>query len=386
MSHVTKNDSKLHFGADSKDIFTHDAYEVLALIIALLGIAGACNNLVVLILYCKLKTLWTPVNLLLVNISFSDILLSLFAVSFTFASCVTRQWIWGEAGCVCVGFCKNLLGSVSVFTLTVVAYERYVRVVYGKVIDFLWSWQAIIYVWLYSLAWSAAPLIGWNKYILELHGLDCSLDRISKDPNKSSYILLFFLTNLVIPVGIMTYCYGYILYSIRRLGRLQNLQTSHALKIVDCEIKVSQMCFLMMFAFLMCWMPYPVVSLLVMCGYGNMITPTVAIVPSFLATFSTAINPVIYILMSKKFRQGLLKLFCFKCLRIQAMAVNLRKKTAGATVKVWKDGNRWKKRVAFSSSDLSSIIMTGETDTKQSVNDTQNINGMNVKVIYVQPL
>lgn len=43
-------------------------------------------------------------------------------------------------------------------TLTVLAYERYIRVVHAKVIDFSWSWRAITYIWLYSLAWTGAPL------------------------------------------------------------------------------------------------------------------------------------------------------------------------------------------------------------------------------------
>ncbi|XP_063810480.1 opsin-3 [Pseudophryne corroboree] len=382
MSYVTRNGSKVHSGTHNEEIFTRDGYKVLALTTALLGLLGFCNNLLVLILYCRFRTLRTPLNLLLVNISFSDLILSLFDVTFTFASCVSQQWIWGEAGCVFAGFCKTLLGSVSVFTLTVVAYERYVRVVYDKVIDYIWSGQAIMCVWLYSLAWTAAPLLGWNKYILELHGLDCSLDWISKNPKESSFILLFFLTGKVIPVGIMTYCYGYILYSIRMIRNIHMLQTSHILKILHYEIKVSQMCFLMMLAFLICWMPYPVVSLLAMCGYGNMITPTVAIVPSFLSIFSTATNPVIYII-SKKFRQGFLKLFCLKCLRIQAMAVNLRKKTAG---KMRKGGNRRKQRVTFSSSSLSAIMTTGETGTQQSIKNTESIHRTNVKIIYVQPL
>lgn len=103
-------------------------------------------------------------------------------------------------------------------TLTVLAYERYIRVVHAKVIDFSWSWRAITYIWLYSLAWTGAPLLGWNRYTLEIHGLGCSVDWKSKDPNDTSFVLLFFLGCLVAPVGIMAYCYGHILYAVRMVS------------------------------------------------------------------------------------------------------------------------------------------------------------------------
>lgn len=56
----------------------------------------------------------------------------------------------------------------------------------------------------------------------------------------------------------------------------------------------------MITTFLVCWMPYAVVSLLVAYGYGHLVTPTVAIAPSFFAKSSTAYNPVIYIFMNRK--------------------------------------------------------------------------------------
>lgn len=106
-------------------------------------------------------------------------------------------------------------------TLTALAYERYIRVVHAKVIDFSWSWRAITYIWLYSLAWTGAPLLGWNRYTLEIHGLGCSVDWKSKDPYDASFVLLFFLGCLVAPVGIMAYCYGHILHAVRMVSEFK---------------------------------------------------------------------------------------------------------------------------------------------------------------------
>ncbi|CAI9578659.1 unnamed protein product [Staurois parvus] len=268
--------------------------------VASIGVVGLCTNSLVLILYCRFKPLRTPTNLLLVNLSFSDFVFSLFGLSSIFASCVSRKWIWDKAGCIFVGLCENLLGCVSIFTLTVVAYERYIRVVFEKVVDFPWSWKAITSVWLCSMAWTSAPLMEWNRYILEPHGLDCSLDRVSTETSQSSFILLSFLACFVAPVSIMIYCYGYILYSIRMLRKLQSVETSHVLRLLHYEVKVAIMCLLMILAFLLCWMPYTVLSFLAMSGHGNMITPATAIVPCVLVKIGAATNAIIYILTNKK--------------------------------------------------------------------------------------
>lgn len=104
-------------------------------------------------------------------------------------------------------------------TLSGLAYERYIRVVHAKVIDFPWAWRAITHIWLYSLAWTGAPLLGWNRYKLEVHQLGCSLDWASKDPNDASFILFFLLGCFFVPVGVMAYCYGNILYTVKMVRR-----------------------------------------------------------------------------------------------------------------------------------------------------------------------
>ena len=111
-----------------------------------------------------------------------------------------------------------LSGFVSITTLTVLAYERYIRVVHARVINFSWAWRAITYIWLYSLAWAGAPLLGWNRYILDVHGLGCTVDWKSKDANDSSFVLFLFLGCLVVPMGIIAHCYGHILYSVRMVS------------------------------------------------------------------------------------------------------------------------------------------------------------------------
>lgn len=94
-----------------RPLFSAATYELLALLVATIGMLGLCNNLLVLVLYYKFKRLRTPTNLFLVNISLSDLLVSVFGVSLTFMSCLRSRWVWDAAGCVWDGFSSSLFGG-----------------------------------------------------------------------------------------------------------------------------------------------------------------------------------------------------------------------------------------------------------------------------------
>nr|BAX02588.1 opsin-3 [Trichiurus lepturus] len=273
-------------------------------------------------------------------------------------------------------------------SLAALAYERYIRVVHAQVVDFPWVWRAIAHIWLYSLAWTGAPLLGWNRYTLEVHQLGCSLDWASKDPNDASFILFFLLGCFFVPVGIIIYCYGNILYTVQMLRSIQDLQTVQIIKILRYEKKVAVMFLLMISCFLVCWTPYAVVSMIEAFSRKSMVSPTMAIIPSLFAKSSTAYNPLIYVFMSRKFRRCLLQLLCsrFSCLqqtlKERPLAPVQRPIRPIVVSNVCRD--RPKKRVTFSSSSIVFIITTDDfrrLDVTSKAGDPSEVN-----VIQVRPL
>ncbi|XP_041922503.1 opsin-3 [Alosa alosa] len=369
-------------------LFAVGTYKLLAFTIGTICALGFCNNVLVLVLYYKFKRLRTPTNLLLVNISISDLLMCVIGINFTFISCIKRRWVWNSATCVWDGFSNSLFGIVSIMTLAALAYERYIRVVHAKVVDFPWAWRAITHIWLYSIAWTGAPLLGWNRYTLEIHQLGCSLDWASKDPNDASFILLFLLGCFFVPVGIMAYCYGNILYTVRMLRSIQDLQTVQIIKILRYEKKVAVMFLLMISCFLVCWTPYAVVSMMEAFGRKSVVSPTLAIIPSFFAKSSTAYNPVIYIFMSRKFRRCLCQLLCSRLVRLQhsikERPLASEERPIRPIVISHSRPNRPKKRVTFSSSSIVFIITSNDAqplDVQSKCDSTTEVN-----VIQVRPL
>lgn len=70
---------------------------------------------------------------------------------------------------------------------------------------------------------------------------------------------------------------------------------------------VLQITFAMCWGFLLSWMPYAVVSMWTAYGVGETVPIHFTVIAVLLAKSSIVINPVIYFLMSKKFRPLLLK-------------------------------------------------------------------------------
>ncbi|KAK0149539.1 Melanopsin-A [Merluccius polli] len=68
---------------------------------------GFVNNAVVLALFCRFRVLRTPVNVLLLNISVSDMLVCACGTTLSFASSLRARWLYGRRGCMWYGFVNS---------------------------------------------------------------------------------------------------------------------------------------------------------------------------------------------------------------------------------------------------------------------------------------
>ncbi|KAG9277929.1 teleost multiple tissue opsin 2a [Astyanax mexicanus] len=284
---------------------TRTGHSVVAVILGFIMVFGFLNNVVVLVLFCRFKTLRTPVNLLLLNISVSDMLVCVCGTSLSFAASVHGRWLVGRRGCMWYGFVNSCFGIVSLISLVVLSYERYSTLtVYNKQApDYRKPLLAVGGSWLYSLLWTVPPLLGWSSYGLEGAGTSCSVTWTSKTLQSHSYIICLFIFCLGIPVLIMMYCYSRLLCTVKQVGRFRKTAARRR------EYHILFMVVTTVVCYLVCWMPYGVVAMTATFGRPGLITPVVSVVPSLLAKSSTVFNPIIYILMNKQFYRCFLILF-----------------------------------------------------------------------------
>uniref|UniRef100_A0A8D2L3J4 G-protein coupled receptors family 1 profile domain-containing protein n=1 Tax=Varanus komodoensis TaxID=61221 RepID=A0A8D2L3J4_VARKO len=152
---------------------------VTAICLGIIGTFGFLNNLLVLVLFCRNKVLRSPINLLLMNISVSDLMVCIVGTPFSFAASTQGRWLIGAAGCVWYGFVNTFFGTVSLISLAVLSYERYFTMMGTTEADatnYKKIWMGILLSWMYSLIWSLPPLFGWSSYGPEGPGTTCSVN------------------------------------------------------------------------------------------------------------------------------------------------------------------------------------------------------------------
>lgn len=87
---------------------------IVSVCLGFIGTFGFLNNLLVLVLFCRYKVLRSPINLLLINISFSDLLVCVVGTPFSFAASTQGRWLIGKSGCVWYGFANSLFGKCTI--------------------------------------------------------------------------------------------------------------------------------------------------------------------------------------------------------------------------------------------------------------------------------
>lgn len=92
-------------------------FVVLSVVLGFIMTFGFLNNFIVLLLFCKFKKLRTPVNVLLLNISISDMLVCMFGTTLSFASSVRGRWLLGRSGCNWYGFINSCFGELGFISL-----------------------------------------------------------------------------------------------------------------------------------------------------------------------------------------------------------------------------------------------------------------------------
>nr|UAY98668.1 tmt2b [Lutjanus erythropterus] len=273
-------------------------HTVVAVCLGFILVAGILSNLLALLIFAKFRSLWTPINLILLNISLSDVLVCVFGTPFSFAASLHGRWLIGEQGCKWYGFANSLFGIVSLVSLSVLSYERYTTVLHSSKVDisdFRKAWLCIGGSWLYSLFWTLPPFLGWSSYGPEGPGTTCSVQWHLRSATSISYVLCLFIFCLLLPLLLMVYSYGRILVAIRRVGKINLLAAQRR------EQHILVMVLSMVSCYMLCWMPYGIMALMATFGRSGLVTPMASVVPSILAKFSTVVNPVIYVFFNNQF-------------------------------------------------------------------------------------
>ncbi|OCT92288.1 hypothetical protein XELAEV_18015344mg [Xenopus laevis] len=284
-------------------------FMTVAAVMCMVVVLAFFVNGMVIVVTLKYKKLRSPLNYILVNLSIANLLVTIFGSSVSFSNNVKGYFFMGKAMCEFEGFMVSLTGIVGLWSLAILAFERYL-VICKPMGDFRFQQKhAIIgcsFTWVWSFIWTVPPLFGWCSYVPEGLKTSCGPNWYTGGTNNNSYIMALFLTCFIMPLSTIIFSYSNLLMALRAVAAQQkDSETTQR-----AEKEVTRMVIAMVLAFLICWLPYATFAVVVAVNKDIVIEPTVASLPSYFSKTATVYNPIIYVFMNKQFRNCLMTLLC----------------------------------------------------------------------------
>ncbi|XP_059842487.1 alpha-2B adrenergic receptor [Hypanus sabinus] len=273
----------------------------------------------------------------------------------------------GEDLCLYVGYTSSVYCTASVLTLAAIALDRYHAIIdclqYNSQSTVRRTAATVVWIWLQSALSSCPPLLGWGRFGYSPAIRSCS---VAWD-DSLSYAGFMAVISFLLPAAVMIFCYARIVRVARghakRIHDIENqLQRrspapaegqgpssemptfSHLISSLSSPIVAQHgrgevqrglqrrapdiFCkyagvgspgrehhgafrlFLVIFAFFCCWVPYEVVGLVQAVEAaggrrGSSVPSGLVTAAHWLALLNSDINPLLYALLSKRFRKAL---------------------------------------------------------------------------------
>nr|CAD23112.1 blue cone opsin [Cyphocottus eurystomus] len=284
-------------------------FYVLAVFMLFIFIVGTFINALTVACTVQNKKLRSHLNYILVNLALSNLLVSSVGSFTAFFSFANKYFILGPLACKIEGFLAGLGGMVSLWSLCVIAFERWL-VICKPLGSFVFkpdhAMACCVATWVLALLASGPPLFGWSRYIPE--GLQCSCSpdwyTTNNKYNNESYVIYLFTCHFSVGLLILVFCYAQLLFTLKMAAKAQAESASTQ----KAEREVTRMVVLMVLGFLVCWLPYASFAIWVVNNRGQPFDLRFASIPSVFSKSSTVYNPVIYVLLNKQFRSCMMKM------------------------------------------------------------------------------
>lgn len=272
------------------------------------------GNILVCLAVKRKSSLQTVTNVFVLSLAVSDILMALLVMPLTFCSSVTDSWLFGDVGIKIDSYFGYGLGGVSLTTLTLIAINRFVRVVKPTLYPSIYTKRAakitVVLAWLVTFT-----IIGVCFTFTGIEFQPSPFNPTRTFPffeTKKSRLFFYIMhTGYIVLSGtIMCACYMRIYQALRQHTQAV-APTLNPTNRVNCssqnlvaEIRTTKLLAVVLVAFYICWFPLLVQGVLsffisfddIKLKYFNLYYT----IPGYT---SSMINPIIYGVMSPQFRR-----------------------------------------------------------------------------------
>ncbi|XP_043789123.1 rhodopsin, long-wavelength [Apis laboriosa] len=293
---------------------------ILGFVIGVLGFISVMGNGMVVYIFLSTKSLRTPSNLFVINLAISDFLMMFCMSPPMVINCYYETWVLGPLFCQIYAMLGSLFGCGSIWTMTMIAFDRYnviVKGLSGKPLSINGALLRIVAIWLFSLLWTIAPMFGWNRYVPEGNMTACGTDYFNRGLLSASYLVCYGIWVYFVPLFLIIYSYWFIIKAVaaheknmREQAKKMNVASlrSSENQNTSAECKLAKVALMTISLWFMAWTPYLVINF---SGIFNLvkISPLFTIWGSLFAKANAVYNPIVYGISHPKYRAALFTKF-----------------------------------------------------------------------------
>ncbi|KAL0132717.1 hypothetical protein PUN28_000452 [Cardiocondyla obscurior] len=295
-------------------------HALLGFVIGILGVVSVIGNGMVVYIFTSTKSLRTPSNLLVINLAISDFLMMLCMSPAMVINCYYETWVLGPLFCELYALTGSLFGCGSIWTMTMIAFDRYNVIVKGlsaKPMTINGALLRILGIWAFSLLWTVAPMLGWNRYVPEGNMTACGTDYLNKDMFSRSYIVIYSIFVYFLPLFLIIYSYFFIIQAVaaheknmREQAKKMNVASLRSAEnqSTSAECKLAKVALMTISLWFMAWTPYLVINFAGVFETTK-ISPLFTIWGSVFAKANAVYNPIVYGISHPKYRAALFQRF-----------------------------------------------------------------------------
>ncbi|KAJ9591271.1 hypothetical protein L9F63_002204, partial [Diploptera punctata] len=242
----------------------------------------------------------------------ADFMFCTCVLPFSSSRFIYGTWIHGEHLCQIFPFLRYGNIGVSLLSIAMITINRYIMIthhnMYNKIYKKIWIALMITFCWVLSFGMQMPTLFGvWGEF-----GQDDKLGTCTILPDsagRSSKTALFIMA-FVIPCLVIICCYARIFWVVHRSeSRLREhaavapkpkSKEHREMKAKRNEWRITKMVLAIFLSFVVCYLPITIVKV----ADKEVVYPGFHVLGYIMLYLSACINPIIYVIMNKQYRQA----------------------------------------------------------------------------------
>ncbi|XP_024222587.1 orexin receptor type 1-like isoform X1 [Bombus impatiens] len=325
-------------------------YLLIILYIPVMALAITANVLVIAVVF-KYHYMRSVTNYFVVNLSVADLLVTTICMPVAVSQAISIVWIHGEIMCKLSSYLQGVAVAASVFTISAMSIDRYLAIrspmAFRRVFNRRSTVLVIVALWLVALIIFAPVLRAMTLHSpsmelsnISFHGSWTMTRNFSQNTSRVSHLppVFYICSEDFKPLGIQAPLFGAVCFvlvyaipgfvvilSYSMMGRTLcarkppfdcdsvegSASSQQSFRLVRERRRIAWILLLLAVFFALCWLPYNVLMLLIDLGaVGGKTTRDALSYCLFLGHANSALNPVVYCVMTRNFRRSISEILC----------------------------------------------------------------------------